>query len=68
MADEEEYLQLRDLKIGLDHESLEGESDFSLCLWLYFSASASPSSIIICQVCFLNSQNDFSFEIDFFLL
>lgn len=50
MADEEEYLQLRDLKIGLDHESLEGESDFSLCLWLYLSASARLSSIIIRQM------------------
>ena len=50
MADEEEYLQLKDLRIGLDHEALEDESDFSLCLWLYLPSSAPPSSVIIRQV------------------
>lgn len=51
MADEEEYLQLKDLRISLDHEALEVDGNFSFCLWLYLPNSAQPSSIIIHQVC-----------------
>ncbi|KAG1362086.1 SH2 domain-containing protein A [Cocos nucifera] len=64
MADEqwreEDYSQLRDLRVSLDQVGEDGEgrgdgggdggSGFSLCLWLYLSSSARPSSVILRQV------------------
>lgn len=51
MAEEEEYFPLKNLKIRLDQDaSLDEESDFSLCFWLYLPISRPVSSVIISQI------------------
>lgn len=61
---EEQYAKLEDLRISLDRggagdeEGGDGEGEgehgggfgFSLCVWIYLSGSARPSSIILKQV------------------
>nr|XP_019705286.1 SH2 domain-containing protein A isoform X3 [Elaeis guineensis] len=62
---EEDYSQLRDLRISLNRggeggkgggeEDGDSDSGFSLCFWLYLSSSARPSSVILRQ---MTSENE----------
>ncbi|XP_020683179.1 SH2 domain-containing protein A isoform X1 [Dendrobium catenatum] len=50
---EQEYLMLKDVRIDLNRDGVFGEegfAGFSLCLWIYLSSSAWPSSVILGQV------------------
>lgn len=73
---EEQYAKLEDLRISLDRggageeEGGDGEGEgehgggfgFSLCVWIYLSGSARPSSIILKQVSGSSCRSSWSWK------